>query len=237
MKKVVLTGGSAGIGKEINLFLLRNGYEVLFTFRKSSQSANEIISEFPLAKSYQIDFSNPDEIDDFLKEIQDLQPNILINNFYSGTFIDTYFHKTDPDKFLADFQTNIIPTLQTTQECIKIFRKEKFGRIINILSSSLKNPAMGTSVYNANKAYLLQMSKSWASENVKFGITSNSVSPAFTMTDFHKDMDERQVENILASYPLKNNLEGKDIAEFVELCLNGGSHFNGNHLFLDASNS
>ena len=237
MKKVVLTGGSAGIGKEINLFLLRNGYEVLFTFRKSSQSANEIISEFPLAKSYQIDFSNPDEIDNFLKEIQDFQPNILINNFYSGTFIDTYFHKTDPDKFLADFQTNIIPTIQTTQECIKIFRKEKFGRIINILSSSLKNPAMGTSVYNANKAYLLQMSKSWASENVKFGITSNSVSPAFTMTDFHKDMDGRQVENILASYPLKNNLEGKDIAEFVELCLNGGSHFNGNHLFLDASNS
>lgn len=237
MKKVVLTGGSAGIGKEINLFLLRNGYEVLFTFRKSSQSANEIISEFPLAKSYQIDFSNPDEIDDFLKEIQDFQPNILINNFYCGTFIDTYFHKTDPDKFLADFQTNIIPTLQTTQECIKIFRKGKFGRIINILSSSLKNPAMGTSVYNANKAYLLQMSKSWASENVKFGITSNSVSPAFTMTDFHKDMDERQVENILASYPLKNNLEGKDIAEFVELCLKGGSHFNGNHLFLDASNS
>ncbi|KEY17786.1 SDR family NAD(P)-dependent oxidoreductase [Kaistella antarctica] len=237
MKKVVLTGGSAGIGKEINLFLLRNGYEVLFTFRKSSQSANEIISEFPLAKSYQIDFSNPDEIDDFLKEIQDFKPNILINNFYCGTFIDSYFHKTDPDKFLADFQTNIIPTLQTTQECIKIFRKEKFGRIINILSSSLKNPAMGTSVYNANKAYLLQMSKSWASENVKFGITSNSVSPAFTMTDFHKDMDERQVENILASYPLKNNLEGKDIAEFVELCLNGGSHFNGNHLFLDASNS
>ena len=237
MKKVVLTGGSAGIGKEINLFLLRKGYEVLFTFRKSSQSANEIISEFPLAKSYQIDFSNPDEINNFLREIQDFQPNILINNFYSGTFIDTYFHKTDPDKFLADFQTNIIPTLQTTQECIKIFRKEKFGRIINILSSSLKNPAMGTSVYNANKAYLLQMSKSWASENVKFGITSNSVSPAFTMTDFHKDMDERQVENILASYPLKNNLEGKDIAEFVELCLKGGSHFNGNHLFLDASNS
>ena len=237
MKKVVLTGGSAGIGKEINLFLLRNGYEVLFTFRKSSQSANEIISEFSLAKSYQIDFSNPDEINNFLKGIQDFKPNILINNFYSGTFIDTYFHKTDPDKFLADFQTNIIPTLQTTQECIKIFRKGKFGRIINILSSSLKNPAMGTSVYNANKAYLLQMNKSWASENVKFGITSNSVSPAFTMTDFHKDMDERQVENILASYPLKNNLEGKDIAEFVELCLKGGSHFNGNHLFLDASNS
>lgn len=237
MKKVVLTGGSAGIGKAINLFLLRKGYEVLFTFNNSSQSANEIIAEFPNAKAFQIDFSNPEQIHNFLNEIQGFKPNILINNFYSGTFIDTYFHKTESDKFLADFQTNVIPTLQITKECIKIFRKEKFGRIINILSSSLKSPAMGTSVYNANKAYLLQMNKSWASENVKFGITSNSISPAFTLTDFHKNMDERQVENILAMYPLKNNLEGKDVAEFVELCLNGGSHFNGNHVFLDASNS
>lgn len=235
MKKVVLTGGSAGIGKEINLFLLRKGYEVLFTFNNSAQSATEITSEFPTARSFQIDFSKPSEIDGFLKEIQDFKPNILINNFCSGTFIDTYFHKTESEKFLVDFQTNVIPTLQITQECIKIFRKEIYGRIINILSSSLKNPAIGTSVYNANKAYLLQMNKSWALENVKFGITSNAVSPAFTMTDFHKNMDERQVENILASYPLKNNLEGKDIAEFVELCLNGGSHFNGNHVFLDAA--
>ena len=235
MKIVVLTGGSAGIGKEINLFLLRKGYEVLFTFNNSAQSAIEITSEFPTARSFQIDFSNQSEIGEFLKEIQDFKPSILINNFYSGTFIDTYFHKTESEKFLADFQSNVIPTLQITQECIKMFRKGKFGRIINILSSSLKNPAVGTSVYNANKAYLLQMNKSWALENVKFGITSNSVSPAFTMTDFHKNMDERQVENILASYPLKNNLEGKDIAEFVELCLNGGSHFNGNHIFLDAA--
>lgn len=237
MKKVLLTGGSAGIGKAINLFLLNKGYEVLFTYRNSEQAANEITAEFPNAKAFQIDFANPSEMGDFLNLIADFKPNILINNFYSGTFIDTYFHKTDSDKFLLDFQNNVIPTLQITQECIKIFRKEKFGRIINILSSSLKSPAMGTSVYNANKAYLLQMNKSWASENVKFGITSNSISPAFTLTDFHKNMDERQVESILASYPLKNNLEGKDVAEFVELCLNGGSHFNGNHVFLDASNS
>ncbi|KIA89934.1 SDR family NAD(P)-dependent oxidoreductase [Kaistella jeonii] len=237
MKKVVLTGGSAGIGKEINLFLLREDYEVLFTYRNSEESTKEITGEFPNAKAFQIDFADPLQIDDFLKKIQDFKPNILINNFYSGTFIDTYFHKTDSDKFLTDFQTNVIPTLQITQECIRIFRKEKFGRIINILSSSLKFPAMGTSVYNSNKAYLLQMSKHWAMENVKFGVTSNSVSPAFTVTDFHKNMDERQMEAIVASYPLKNNLEGKDIAKFIGLCINGGPHFNGNHIFLDASNS
>ena len=234
-KKVILTGGSAGIGKEINLFLLKKGFEVLFTYRNSEKTAKEITDEFPKAKSYQIDFEKSDQMESFLSEIGVFKPNILINNYYSGTFIDTYFHKTDSVRFVSDFQANVVPTLEITQECIKVFRKEKFGRIINILSSSMNSPAMGTSVYNANKAYLLQMNKSWALENVKFGITCNSISPSFIPTNFHKNMDERLQENILSGYPLKENLESKDIANLINLCLESGAHFNGNHLFLDAA--
>lgn len=235
MKKVVLTGGSAGIGKEINLFLLRKGYEVLFTYRNSGKIAKEITDQFPGAKSYQIDFKKPEEMEAFRAEILNFKPQILINNYYSGTFIDTYFHKTDSAKFLADFESNVVPTLEITKACILVFRKEKFGRIINILSSSMKSPAMGTSVYNANKAYLLQMNKSWAMENVKFGITCNSISPSFIPTDFHKNMDERLQENILSAYALKENLQSSDIANLINLCIESGAHFNGNHLFLDAA--
>lgn len=235
MKRVVITGGSAGIGKEINLFLLEKGFHVLFTYHNSSAAAKEIEDQFPNAKAFEIDFSKSEELAAFCTEIKSFNPEILINNFYNGTFIDTYFHKTEARKFLHDFQTNIVPTLLLTQECLQIFRKKKFGRIINILSSSLSSPAIGTSVYNANKAYLLQMNRSWALENVKFGITANSISPAFIPTDFHKNMDERVQENIVAGYPLKEKLQSADIAELINLCINGGKHFNGNHLFLDAA--
>ncbi len=235
MNKVILTGGSSGIGKAINVFLLEKGYEVLFTYCHSEASAKEIEAQFPNAKAYKIDFRSESEMVGFSVEIEAFSPDILINNYYNGTFIDTYFHKTETEKILNDFKNNIIPTLQITQECIKIFRKKKQGRIINILTSSLNSPAIGTSVYNSNKAYLLQMSKSWALENVKFGITCNSVSPSFIPTDFHKDMDERMKEAILSGYPLKENLESKDISNIIDLCINGGKHFNGNHIFLDAS--
>lgn len=235
MNKVILTGGSSGIGKAINIFLLEKGYEVLFTYCHSKESAQEIENQFPNAKAYQIDFTSESKMAGFSAEIEAFSPDILINNYYNGTFIDTYFHKTESEKILNDFKNNIIPTLQITQECIKIFRKKKEGRIINILTSSMQSPAMGTSVYNSNKAYLLQMSKSWALENVKFGITCNSISPSFIPTDFHKDMDERMKETILSGYPLKENLESKDISNVIDLCLNGGKHFNGNHIFLDAS--
>ncbi|MEI7486490.1 MAG: SDR family oxidoreductase [Chryseobacterium sp.] len=235
MNKVVLTGGSSGIGKEINLFLLEKGYEVLFTYCHSADAAKEIEKNFANAKAFQIDFRSNEQMDSFFKEIEAFSPDILINNYYNGTFIDTYFHKTEAEKILNDFKNNVMPTLQVTQKCITIFRKKKLGRIINILSSSMTSPAMGTSVYNSNKAYLLQMNKSWAIENVKFGITCNSVSPSFIPTDFHKNMDERVKETILSGYPLKEKLEGSDISGVINLCVNGGKHFNGNHLFLDAS--
>ncbi|REC80217.1 hypothetical protein DRF60_00430 [Chryseobacterium elymi] len=235
MKKIVLTGGSSGIGKIINLFLLEKGYEVLFTYWRSEDSAREIECKFPNAKAFQIDFTSEGQMTAFLNEIETFDPHILINNYYSGTFIDTYFHKTEAEKILDDFKNNVMPALQVTQKCISVFRKKKLGRIINILSSSMLSPAIGASVYNSNKAYLLQMSKSWALENVKFGITCNSVSPSFISTDFHKDMDERMKEMIVSGYPLKEKLEGGDVAAIVELCINGGQHFNGNHLFVDAS--
>ena len=237
MKKVLVTGGSSGIGREITLFLLNDGYEVLFTYFQGVESAEEITKAYKNARKYKIDFTAEDEMPPFLDEIRLFEPNILVNNYYRGTFIDTYFHKTNPENFSTEFNNNILPTLKITQECISLFRKKKYGKIVNILSSSLKHAPLGTSVYNANKAYLLQMNKHWATENVKFGITSNAVSPAFTHTDFHKGMDERQVDAIIAAYPLNNNLEGKDIAQFIGLCINGGPHFNGNHVFLDASNS
>ncbi|KFF27950.1 SDR family NAD(P)-dependent oxidoreductase [Chryseobacterium vrystaatense] len=235
MKKVVLTGGSSGIGKEINLFLLEKGYEVLFTYCHSEDSAREIENNFSGAKAFQIDFTSEGQMEAFLSEIETFDPDILINNYYSGTFIGTYFHKTEAEKIFEDFRNNVMPALQVTQKCISTFRKKKLGRIINILSSSMVSPAIGTSVYNSNKAYLLQMSKSWALENVKFGITCNSVSPSFIPTDFHKDMDERMKEMIASGYPLKDKLEGGDVATIIELCINGGKHFNGNHLFVDAS--
>ncbi|KPE51557.1 SDR family NAD(P)-dependent oxidoreductase [Chryseobacterium indologenes] len=235
MKKVVLTGGSSGIGKEINTFLLEKGYTVLFTYCRSEEAAKEIEQTYTGAKAFQIDFTSKSCMHDFFTAIDEFDPDILINNYYSGTFIDTYFHKTDAEKILEDFKNNVVPTLQVTQKCIHIFRKKKEGRIINILSSSLVSPAVGTSVYNSNKAYLLQMSKSWALENVKFGITCNSVSPSFIPTDFHRNMDERMKDMILSGYPLKEKLEGGDVAQVIDLCINGGKHFNGNHLFVDAS--
>ncbi len=236
MKKAVVTGGSSGIGKSIVEYLLHAGYEVLFTYFSSHAAAKTITDQFPAAKSFCADLTKQDELQSFLRELESFQPDILVNSYYRGSFIAKYFHKTEFGDFSKEFENNILPTVAITQSCISIFRKKKWGRIVNILSSSLRSPALGTGIYNANKAYLLQMSKQWSIENVKFGITSNCISPAFINTDFHKEMDERQKEIILEFYPLKEPLQPDDVANLVKMCLDSGVHFTGNHLFLDASN-
>ena len=78
-----------------------------------------------------------------------------------------------------------------TQEAIKYFRINKFGKIITILSSFLDSPTIGSAIYVANKNYLKGLAKVWAVENVRFNITSNTISPSFMLTPHTLKMDER----------------------------------------------
>jgi NAD(P)-dependent dehydrogenase (short-subunit alcohol dehydrogenase family) len=118
---------------------------------------------------------------------------------------------------------------------LELFRKKKAGKIITIITAALINtPPVGASVYVANKAYLAQLSKVWASENARFNITSNTISPAFMKTNIHATMDERIVEQITEGHPLKKLLTTEEVAESVLFLVNATSQINGVDLVLNA---
>ncbi|MFZ0035366.1 MAG: SDR family oxidoreductase, partial [Sedimentisphaerales bacterium] len=123
-----------------------------------------------------------------------------------------------------------------TQEAIKLFRKKKFGKIINILTSFLINkPPTGLSEYVAKKAYLLSLSKSWAVENADFNISSNCISPSFMQTELTSSMDERIVEQLIKVHPLKRLLRPEEVAESVLFFINSPQHVNGVNLVINAA--
>ena len=128
-----------------------------------------------------------------------------------------------------------MPTISITQAAIGVFRKKKFGKIITILTSALTNtPPIGSSVYIANKAYLQQLTKVWANENIKFNITSNSVSPAFMLTKLTNSTDERIVEQITNNHPLKQLLTTDEVADSVIFLVNSTQQLNGIDLLINA---
>jgi NAD(P)-dependent dehydrogenase (short-subunit alcohol dehydrogenase family) len=162
--------------------------------------------------------------------------DVLVNNAYVGNALNNHFHKIPQQEFLQSFQANLIPALRITQEAIKGFRKKKFGKIINIITSFVINtPPIGCSMYAANKAYLLELSKSWSHEYAKFNITSNCISPELMETNFSKDLDYRIIEQKMEAHPLKKLLTPEEVAETVKFLLKTSQQINGVNIPMNAA--
>jgi len=159
--------------------------------------------------------------------------DVLINNAFSGIKKEHFF-KMDQAHFSTSFSENIIPVIRITQKAIGIFRKNRFGKIITILSSSILNkPPIGWSCYVAEKNYLLSLAKSWAIENSKFNITSNMISPSFMLTDLNKDTDERLLEDMRSKLPLQAFLKPEEVAESVRFLVYCTQQINGHNLIIN----
>lgn len=234
---ILITGGASGLGEAITRNLATDAKNLIYvTYSSSDKNAKLLEQELQNVKTIKCNFLNTGDLSALTKMIGALNLDILINNAYHGKFIDTYFHKTSIDDFASNFEVNIIPTLNITQAVLKTFRKQKNGKIITLLTSALlDNPPMGASVYLAGKAYLKQMAKAWATENVKHNIVSNTISPSMLKTNLTKEIDERIIEQIESSHPLKQLLTVEEVAETVNYLVNASHQINGIDIPLNAS--
>ena len=231
---ILITGGASGIGLEITKYLLQKGYHrVFFTFNKSKAKARELEKENSAAKGFFCDFTEPSSLNSFLKTMEILNFEVLINNAISN-LIQKHFHKMDLKNTEVSFSENVLPILSIAQSAIRKFRKQKFGKIITILTSyTLNTPPIGLSSYVAEKQYLSSMSKSWATENALFNITSNCISPSIMKTALTKDTDERIFESIIEEMPRKQLVEPKDVAECVFFLIKSSQNINGINLVVN----
>ncbi len=233
---ILITGGASGLGEAITKALAKDpANTVYFTFSQSADNAKKIEAAYSNTVSVHCDFKNPDQVRTLKDRIGELDPDVLINNAYTGEPIKTYFHKIPDADFSADFDCNIIPAVILTQAAIHHFRKKKKGKIITILTSFLLNtPPIGSAVYVANKAYMASLVKSWATENIKFNISSNAVSPSFMQTTLTKDVDERILEQMKDAHPLKNILTVEEVAETVLFLVHASPQVNGMDIVINA---
>lgn len=236
---IFITGGSSGLGEAITRNLSAdNNNTVYFTYFKSEQSAHKIEEDFSNAISLKCNFKSQSEVTELVSRLTGICPDVIINNAYSGTSITSHFHKISSADFLLEFQENVIPTILLTQAAITGFRKNKKGKIITILSSFLVNvPPAGSAIYTSNKAYLKNLSNVWAAENIRYNITSNTVSPSFMLTNFTNNTDDRIIEQLITAHPLKKILLPDEVAEAVHYLTYASSQVNGIDLIINAGAS
>jgi NAD(P)-dependent dehydrogenase (short-subunit alcohol dehydrogenase family) len=235
--KIIITGGASGLGGSITRAFARDvSNTVCFTYNNSRQKAEQILKDHGNSIAVKCDFRNEEERKRLTDSIRSFDPDVLINNAYSGEFLSAHFHKTPSEDFLTNFRDNIIPVIEITQAAIECFRKKKQGRIITILTAALTNvPPMGSAVYIAGKAYLEKLTKVWATENGRFNISSNSVSPSFLSTDLTAGFDERVVSQITESHPLKRLLTVEEVTESVLFLAKASPQLNGIDILMNAA--
>jgi NAD(P)-dependent dehydrogenase (short-subunit alcohol dehydrogenase family) len=234
---VLITGGASGLGESITKAIAQvPEHRVYFTYNNSEVNAKKIAKASSNTSCIKCDFTSEPDISALSKKVEELNIDVLINNAYTGDFLKTHFHKIPEAEFLTDFKANIIPTLIITQAAIACFRKKKKGKLITILTSALEStPPVGSAVYIANKAYLEMLTKVWASENAKFNITSNAISPSFMLTNFTSSMDERIIEQIKEKYPNNELLTTEEVAACVLDLLSSKEGLNGVNIVLDSA--
>ena len=226
VKKVLVSGGTKGIGGAIVTKLLDEGYSVIATTRDKTK-AN--ILEHKNLTVENLDLSSKDSVSEFQEKLESFKPSILINN--AGVTKDNLFLRMSENDWTEVIETNLNGTYRLTKIFLKDMIKNKWGRIINIgsVSGLMGNP--GQTNYASSKAALEGFTRSLAKEIGSRNITVNLVSPGFINTDMTSGLT---IEKLESQIPLGRMGNPSDVASLVAfLAGEGAGYITGQTLVVD----
>lgn len=205
--RILITGGSSGIGKETARQFIQKGAKVVITGRnenKLTKIANKI-GAIPLL----FDISDLNSIPEMAEKAISLlggKIDVLINNAGIGVFPKLgEITIQDLEKVYA---TNVFGLALLTQEIVKTFKSQNYGNILNIGSTaSLKGFERGT-VYAASKFAVRGMTQSWQAELRKFNIRVALVNPSEVTTAFavNERVEREEVSNKLGPEDIAHSI-------------------------------
>jgi 3-oxoacyl-[acyl-carrier protein] reductase len=185
-KRAIVCGSTQGIGKAIAIELALLGAEVTL-FARNSQTMKEILNFLDSSKGQRHDFLEADfqdpqmvklAISDYVKQTDSV--HILVNN--SGGPAPGLAINADPTGFLAAFQQHLINNQILVQAVTPLMKTANYGRIINVISTSVRTPIPGLGVSNTIRGAVASWAKTLSVELGPFGITVNNILPGLTQT-------------------------------------------------------
>ena len=208
-KNCLIIGASGGIGNAITKKLAKENYN-LFLIGKNKNKLlklkKEIKKDDIKVEIESVDLTNEKQIDRSIKKIRKTfgKIDILINT--SGIFLIKSIDKTTIEEFEESYKINVRAPFIFSKEFSKDMKKSKWGRIVNIGSSSAYNGFKNSTAYCSSKHALLGFSRALFSELKDSNVRIYSISPGSTQTKMGKLSKDQDFETFL---------EPKEIADYV----------------------
>ncbi|QQZ08124.1 SDR family oxidoreductase [Heyndrickxia vini] len=192
-KTALVIASSQGLGKAIAKVFVQEGANVLLSSRNEEQ-LKLVKEELSTVGTGKVDFigcdiTDPGQIrsvmDKLKREYGSL--DILINN--AGGPPAGGFEEISDEQWQNAFELNLLSYIRVIRECLPLLKKNG-GKIINIASSSIKEPIPGLILSNTFRTGIVGLSKSLSMELAKYNILVNTVGPGRIATDRVKHLDE-----------------------------------------------
>jgi 3-oxoacyl-[acyl-carrier protein] reductase len=218
-KRVALvTGASRGIGRAIALRLARDGRHAVLLSRSEgplTEVRSAIEQAGGSASVVAVDVADAKALAAAVDKVAEDHGrlDILVNN--AGITKDGLVLRMSDEDWNAVLQTNLTAAFVTIRAAARPMMKNRFGRIVNISSTSGLVGNAGQANYAAAKAGLLGLSKTIARELGSKGVTCNVVAPGYIQTDMTESLPQQVKDGVLNMIAVKRLGQSDDIAAAV----------------------
>jgi len=223
MKCVLVTGGSRGIGSAIcKKLAVESDYHILINYHSNQTAAEETLQEIQkLGATGEIlafDVANFEQVQNVLTQWQEANPEKLVEAIVNNAGItkDGLFMWMTPQDWNSVMNTSANGFFNVTQFFIQKMLRNKYGRIVNIVSVSGVKGTAGQTNYSAAKGAIVAATKALAQEVAKRNITVNAVAPGFIKTDMTSELDEKELLKLI---PVNRFGEAEEVADLVSFLI------------------
>ncbi len=210
MARVLVTGGSRGIGAAVVRAFARRGHRVSFLYEKNEAAAG-LVSQETGAAAIRADVADKASVEAAFQTIGPV--DILVNN--AGICHYGLISQISPEQWDRLFAVNVRGIYNCVNAALPGMLHEQRGSIVNLSSMWGQVGASCEAAYSATKGAVIALTKALAKELGPSGIRVNAVAPGVILTDMVANVDPGVLADLAEETPMGRNGTPEDVAEAV----------------------